>query len=54
MEWMLQIADELDDAVGAFRMCVFSWSVEITNLAAAAAAAATAQREIRFPRRKII
>ncbi len=52
MEWVLQVADELDDAVSAFRMCVFAWSVEITKLAAAAAA--TAQREIRFPRRKII
>ena len=54
MEWMLQVVDELDDAVGAFRMCIFSWRVEIANLAAAAAAAATAQREIRFQRRKII
>ncbi len=52
MEWMLQVVDELDDAVGAFRLFVYSWSVEFANLAAAAAA--TAQREIRFQRRKII
>jgi hypothetical protein len=52
MEWMLQVVDELDDAVGALRLCVFSWRVEIANLAAAAAA--TAQREIRFQRRKMI
>ncbi len=52
MEWMLQVADELDDAVGAFRLYMLSWSVELAKLATAAAA--TAQREVRFQRRKII
>ena len=52
MEWMLQVADELDDAVAAFRLCFLSLSIEIGNLAAVAASAA--QLEIRFPRRKII
>ncbi len=52
MEWMLQVADELDDAIGAFRLYMFSWSVGIARLATAAAA--TAQREVRFQRRKII
>jgi hypothetical protein len=50
MEWMLQVADELDDVVGTFRHLVLSWRVEIVILAAAAAA--TAQREVRFQRRK--
>jgi hypothetical protein len=52
MEWMLQVADELDDVVGTFRHLVLSWGVEIAILAAAAAA--TAQREVRFQRRKMI
>jgi hypothetical protein len=52
MEWMLQVVDELDDAVGTFRHLVFSWRVEICALASAAAAAA--QREVRFTRREMI
>jgi hypothetical protein len=52
MEWMLQVADELDDVVGTVRHLVLSWRVEIVILAAAAAA--TAQREVRFQRRKMI
>jgi len=52
MEWMLQVADELDDAVGALRLYILGWSVEIALLAAAAAA--TAQREVRFQRLKIV
>ena len=52
MEWMLQVADELDDAVGALRRYVLGWGSEIVMFAAAAAA--TAQREVRFQRRKII
>jgi hypothetical protein len=46
MEWMLQVVDELDDAVGTFRHLMLSWRVEVAMLAAAAAA--TAQREVRF------
>jgi hypothetical protein len=52
MEWMLQVADELDDAVGALRLYFFGWSAEIAMLAAAATA--TAQREVRFQRGKMI
>jgi hypothetical protein len=52
MEWMLQVVDELDDAVGTLRHLVFSWRVGICTLAAAAAA--TAQREVRFTRREMI
>jgi len=51
MEWMLQVADEFDDAVGALRMLAMGWRNEIATLAAAAAA--TAQREVRFQRREI-
>ncbi len=49
---MLQVVDELDDAVGALRMIAMAWSSEIAMLAAAATA--TAQREVRFQRRKIL
>jgi hypothetical protein len=52
MEWMLQVVDELDDAVGTFRHLLFSWRVEISVLAAALAE--TAQREVRFTRREMI
>jgi hypothetical protein len=52
MEWMLQVVDELDDAVGTLRHLLFSWHVEIGKLAAAAAA--VAQREVRFTRREMI
>jgi hypothetical protein len=50
MEWMLQVADELDDAVGALRLCVLGWGTEIVMFAAAA----TARREVRFERPEII
>ena len=49
MEWMLQVADELDDAVGALRLYFYGWSAGIATLAEAAVA--TAQREVRFQRR---
>ncbi len=52
MEWMLQVADELDDAVGALRMLALAVGVEVAMLAAAAAA--TARREVRFQRFKIL
>ena len=52
MEWMLQVVDELDDAVGTLRHLVFAWRVEICLVAAAAAA--TAQRQVRFTRREMI
>ena len=41
MEWMLQVVDELDDAVSALRLFAMGWSEEI-GLAAAASAAACA------------
>jgi hypothetical protein len=41
MEWMLQVVDELDDAVSALRMFAMGWSEEI-GLAAAGSAAACA------------
>ena len=50
MEWMLQVADEFDDAIGALRMFAVAVGAEIAMLAAAAAA--TAQLEVRF--RKIL
>jgi hypothetical protein len=40
MEWMLQVADELDDAVGAIRHLMFSWRVEFGKLARYASGAA--------------
>ncbi len=49
---MLQVVDELDDAVGTMRHLMLAWRVEIGKLAAAAAA--TAQREVRFRRREMI
>lgn len=48
---MLQVVDELDDAVGTMRHLMLAWRVEIGKLAAAAA---TAQREVRFRRREMI
>jgi hypothetical protein len=51
MEWMLQVADEFDDAFGAMRMLAMSWGNEIAMLAAFAAA--TAQREVSCQRREI-
>ncbi|HXI49524.1 MAG TPA: hypothetical protein VNH39_13165 [Steroidobacteraceae bacterium] len=41
MEWMLQVVDELDDAVSALRLFAMGWSEEI-GLAAAGTAAACA------------
>jgi hypothetical protein len=29
MEWMLQVVDEIDDAVGALRLCVLGLAAEI-------------------------
>jgi hypothetical protein len=52
MEWMLQVADEVDDAVGALRMFALACRAEIAMLAAAAAE--TVQLEVRFQRRKIL
>jgi hypothetical protein len=36
MEWILQVADEIDDAVGALRMCSLGLAAEIGLLAAGA------------------
>jgi hypothetical protein len=36
MEWMLQAADELDDAIGAFRLCCVGLGAEIGLPAGAA------------------
>jgi hypothetical protein len=41
MEWVLQVADEVDDAVGALRLFAMSWSEDIgLTLASSAAAGA--------------
>lgn len=34
MEWMLQAVDELDDAIGALRLCYVGFSAEIGLLVA--------------------
>ena len=39
MEWMLQVADEIDDAVGALRLCLLGLQSEIGLLAAGGLAA---------------
>ncbi len=41
MEWVLQVADEVDDAVGALRLFAMGWSEEI-GLAVAGGAATCA------------
>ena len=41
MEWVLQVADEVDDAVGALRLFAMGWSEEI-GLAVASGAATCA------------
>jgi hypothetical protein len=41
MEWVLQVADELDDAVGALRLFAMGWSEDI-GLALASGAATCA------------
>jgi hypothetical protein len=38
MEWVLQVADELDDAVGALRLFAAGWSEEIGLTLASGAA----------------
>jgi hypothetical protein len=38
MEWMLQVADEVDDAVGALRLFAMGWSEEIGLTVASSAA----------------
>jgi hypothetical protein len=39
MEWMLQVADEVDDAVSAVRLFALGWSEEIGIVIAGVAAA---------------
>jgi hypothetical protein len=39
MEWVLQVVDEVDDAVGALRLFAMGWSEEIGLIVAGAAAA---------------
>jgi hypothetical protein len=39
MEWMLQVVDEVDDAVSAVRLFALGWSEEIGLLIAGCAAA---------------
>ena len=41
MEWVLQVVDEVDDAVGALRLFAMGWSEEI-GLAVAGGAATCA------------
>jgi hypothetical protein len=36
MEWLLQVADEIDDAIGALRLCSLGLAAEIGLLAAGA------------------
>ncbi|HEX3396567.1 MAG TPA: hypothetical protein VHS76_07685 [Steroidobacteraceae bacterium] len=38
MEWVLQVADEFDDAVGALRLFAMGWSEEIGLTVASSAA----------------
>jgi hypothetical protein len=38
MEWVLQVADEVDDAVGALRLFAMGWSEEIGLTLAGSAA----------------
>ena len=38
MEWVLQVADEVDDAVGALRLFAMSWSEDIGLVLASGAA----------------
>jgi hypothetical protein len=38
MEWMLQVVDEVDDAVSALRLFAMGWSEEIGLVAAGSAA----------------
>jgi hypothetical protein len=40
MEWMLQVVDEIDDAIGALRLCVVGLAAEIGAIGAAIAAGA--------------
>jgi hypothetical protein len=35
MEWMLQVVDEIDDAIGALRLCCVGLAAEIGLVAAA-------------------
>jgi hypothetical protein len=39
MEWLLQVADEVDDAVSAVRLFAIGWSDEIGLVVAGSAAA---------------
>jgi hypothetical protein len=39
MEWLLQVADEIDDAVSAVRLFAIGWSDEIGLVVAGSAAA---------------
>ena len=38
MEWVLQLVDEIDDAVGALRLFAMGWSEEIGLMVASSAA----------------
>jgi hypothetical protein len=38
MEWVLQVVDELDDAVGALRLFTLGWGEEIGVVVAGSAA----------------
>lgn len=39
MEWLLQVADEIDDAVSAMRLFAMGWGEEIGIVVAGSAAA---------------
>jgi hypothetical protein len=38
MEWVLQVADEVDDAVGALRLFALGWAEELAPVVAGGAA----------------
>jgi hypothetical protein len=38
MEWLLQVADEVDDVLGAVRLLAIGWSEEIGPVVAGSAA----------------
>jgi hypothetical protein len=42
MEWVLQVADEVDDVVGALRLFAMSWSEDVGLTLASTAAAGAA------------
>jgi hypothetical protein len=46
MEWMLQVVDEIDDAIGALRLCSLGVAAEFGLVAAGSLEIATAYRPV--------